>query len=47
MDIAPVSILDRTGGRFMVDMEIYVDTAAVVIALAVDLVAIYLYRGGG
>lgn len=28
----------------MIDLEIYFDVAMVVIALAVDLVAIYLYR---
>jgi len=30
----------------VIDLEIYFEITVVVIALAVDLVAIYLYRGG-
>lgn len=44
IDIALTTKPNMVGGWVMIDLEIYFDVAMVVIALAVDLVAIYLYR---
>lgn len=43
IEVAQSPTTNRTGGQAMTDLEIYFEITVVVIALAVDLVAIYLY----